>query len=175
MKKYILLVLISLFAFSCTDNDPEKDKDIKPTNSKGLSGVYLSSFTPILDFPDYLPLLPLVLEKKSDSIYYVATYIVIGGFYSPVTQFEVYNGDKIRGEFKIYDRKHSKWLDASLEGVVTKDSIYGLFSGLRYVANPVYLPSYYDTIRDGTFVFKYDNIYSQPGNLPPLPQEMKTP
>lgn len=175
MKKYILLVLISLFASSCTDNDPEKDKDIKPTNSKDISGVYLTRFAPMLDSYSFLPLLPLVIQKKSSSKYYVATYIVIGGFYSPVTEFEVYNEDKIRGEFKIYDRKHSKWLDASLEGTITKDSIYGLFSGTRFVDNPVYLPSYYDTITDGTFVFKYDNIYSQPGNLPSLPIEMKTP
>ncbi len=150
MKKLVFLALISLFLFSCTDKEPEQE--LKTTD---ITGIYRGSFSPEIQ-PIYA-----AFKRKDAKTFYMASVSypdVFAVTYLDLTEVEVYDTDKMRGEFIVYNPMDNQlWRRGTIRGRITKDSIYGVFSAIRFIfTGSMMFPAHYDTIINGKFSYHYD-------------------
>lgn len=156
MKKLVFLALISLFLFSC--NDKEQEQELK---TKDITGVYRGSFS-----PEIQPIFAF-FKQKDTKTFYMSTSLSPGMYsqdFSQVTEVELYDNDKIRGEFMVMNVMSTPaWRVGTIRGRISNDSIYGVFSAIRFIfTGSMMFPAHYDTIVNGRFCYKYDaNLSSQ--------------
>ncbi len=161
MKKYLLLLfllLASLEFFSCKEEKIEEE-------SKGISGVYTSTLTGQYSSAEYKyennkMLFVFSRRNNSEYILYITDTIQGNLVTSPISIINVSDSNKIKGDFYLYGIS-SGWVRGSIDGIVSRDSIYGSFTGHITYQDPIYPIHYIYPIENGRFTLKYKSQLSQ--------------
>lgn len=159
MKKYLLfffLLLSSLQFFSCKEEKIEEE-------SKGISGVYTSTLTGQYSSVEYKyenNKMLFVFSRRNNSEYIYITDTIQGTLVtSPISIINVSDSNKIKGDFYLYGIS-SGWVRGSIDGIVSRDSIYGSFTGHIPYHDPLYHYSVIYPIENGRFTLKYKSQLS---------------
>ena len=161
MKKYLFLLILSLLSlefFSCKEEKKEEE-------SKGISGVYTSSLNGQYSsasnkYENNKMLFVFSRRNNSEYILYITDTIKGALVTSPISIITVSDSNKIKGDFYLYGIS-SGWVRGSIDGIISRDSIYGSFTGHIPYQDPSYPIHDIYPIENGRFTLKYKSKLSQ--------------